>query len=74
MEVLITMCWSIWTIRNDVIFRNFPTLVQRWKSIFKQEFALVKLRAKGKYQPHLDLWIEACVVKLVFFVPFFFVS
>jgi hypothetical protein len=56
MEIIITMCWSIWTIQNDVIFRNITTSVQRCKSIFKEE-----LRAKGKYQPHLDLWIEAYV-------------
>jgi hypothetical protein len=51
MEIVITMCWSIWTVQNDLIFRNMLASVQRCRSIFKQEFALVMLRAQGKYQP-----------------------
>jgi len=38
-----------------------PASIQRCKSIFKEEFALVILRAKGKYQPQIDLWLEAYV-------------
>jgi hypothetical protein len=22
MEIIVTMCWAIWTMRNDIIFRN----------------------------------------------------
>lgn len=61
MEVLITMCWSIWSMRNDVIFRNIPHSVNRCKQVFKKEFALVILRAKAKYQPHIDLWLQSFV-------------
>ena len=61
MEIVITMWWYIWTIQNDVIFRNMPASIQRCKSIFKEEFALIILRAKGKYQPQIDLWLEAYV-------------
>lgn len=28
MEIVITMCWSIWTLRNDVVFRGMSALVQ----------------------------------------------
>jgi hypothetical protein len=61
MEIVITMCWCIWTIRNDTIFRNIPASIQPCKDIFKEEFALVILRAKGKYQPQIELWLEAYV-------------
>jgi hypothetical protein len=61
MEIIITMCWSIWTMRNDVIFNNIPHSVQRCKMVFRKEFALVMLRAKAKYHPHIDLWLEAFV-------------
>jgi hypothetical protein len=60
-EVVITVCWSIWSVRNDVISRNIPTLVHRCKVIFKAEFALVILRAKGKYHPQIELWLKAYV-------------
>jgi hypothetical protein len=61
MEILVTMCWSIWTIRNDVIFRGILASIQRCKSIFKTEFALVILRTKTSYRPTIDTWLEAFV-------------
>lgn len=38
LEILITMSWSIWSVRNDLIFRGIQPSVQRCKSIFKREF------------------------------------
>jgi hypothetical protein len=61
MEIIITMCWSIWTMRNDVIFSSIPHSVQRCKVVFRKEFALVILRARSKYHPTIDLWLEAFV-------------
>jgi hypothetical protein len=61
MEIVITMCWSIWTVRNDVIFRGMSALVQPCKSIFRTEFALVILRAKTALHLAIDLWLEAYV-------------
>jgi hypothetical protein len=61
MEVIISMCWSIWTARNDIIFKNLGHSVASTKVIFKKEMALVKLRAKNKYQPMLDLWLDSLV-------------
>lgn len=55
MEVIITMCWSIWMARNDLIFRGLPHSVQMCKMTFK-EFALVKLRARTDLHPTMDLW------------------
>jgi hypothetical protein len=61
MEIIVTMCWSIWMMRNDLIFRNVAHSVQRCKVVFRQEFALVVLRAKASYQPGIDQWIELYV-------------
>lgn len=60
-EIIVTMCWSIWSMRNDVILRNEQASVQRCKTIFKSEFALVILKAKSRYSPHAQLWLEAYV-------------
>jgi hypothetical protein len=61
MKILITMCWSIWTMRNDIIFRNVPHSVQRCRQVFRKEFALIILMAKMKFHPQIDLWQEAFV-------------
>jgi hypothetical protein len=50
LEILITMCWSIWSIWNDLIFRGIQPSLQRCKAVFKREFAQVTLRAKVAYQ------------------------
>jgi hypothetical protein len=55
------LCWSIWMVRNHVIFEGIPHSVNRCKSIFEKEFALVILRAKVALHPRIDLWLEAFV-------------
>lgn len=72
MEIVVTMCWSMWTIRNDIIFRNMPASVQRCKPIFKEEFALVILRSRDRYHPtNIFMARSLCVISLIFFVSFF---
>lgn len=44
MEMIITMAWSMWGVRNDAIFRVIAASVQSCKRIFKIEFAWVILR------------------------------
>lgn len=61
LEIIVTMCWSIWMMRNDAIFRGLPHSVRRCKQMFKTKFALVKLRAKARLRPSLDSWIAAFV-------------
>jgi hypothetical protein len=61
MEILITMRWSIWTMRNDLIFRNIPHSMHRYKQVFRKEFALIILRAKPKFYLQIDLWLQAFV-------------
>ena len=61
MEIIVTMCWAIWIMRNDIIFRNLAHSVQRCRSVFKKEFALVILRAKTSLHPRIVSWLEAFV-------------
>jgi hypothetical protein len=61
MEIIVTMCWAIWIMRNDIIFRNLAHSIERCKGIFRQEFALVILRAKARLHPHIDQWLEGFV-------------
>jgi hypothetical protein len=61
MEIIITMCWAIWMMRNDIIFRDLAHSIYRCKTVFKQEFALLSLRAKASFHPCIDQWLEAFV-------------
>jgi hypothetical protein len=58
MEIILTMCWAIWMMRNDAIFRNLAHSIQRCKAVFRHEFALVILRAKARYHPMIDQWLD----------------
>lgn len=51
LEIIVTMCWAIWIMRNDIIFKNLAHSVFRCKAVFRREFAIVKLRAKASYHP-----------------------
>jgi hypothetical protein len=61
MEVIVTMCWAIWTMCNDAIFNNLAPSIQRCKMVFRKEFVLVILRAKAKYHLLVVQWLEAYV-------------
>jgi hypothetical protein len=61
MDVIITMCWAIWSSRNDKIFRGFDNSIRRCKEIFKKEFAQVILRAKIDIKSMLMTWLQAYV-------------
>jgi hypothetical protein len=71
MEIIVTMIWSIWEVRNNAIFRNMAPSIQSCKRIFKREFAWVILRAKARYQPFISQWLE---VHVQFFQSFSFLS
>jgi hypothetical protein len=71
MEIIISMCWSIWFARNDLIFRNLQHSVGSTKVIFKKEMALVKLGAK-KISTNVGFMArQLCIILFIFFVTFF---
>lgn len=61
MEIIIIMSWSIWTLRNDVIFRGIPASSLRGLEIFKFNFRQLLWRAKKKFFPHIVSWLEQLV-------------
>ena len=61
MEIIVTMSWSIWMDRNDAIFKQVQPSISHCKRIFRQEFALVILRAKTNLAPLLNQWLETYV-------------
>lgn len=58
MEVIILLCWAIWMSRNNLIFRQMPPSIQNCKAIFKAEFNLLICRARSKYFPRIQQWID----------------
>jgi hypothetical protein len=59
MEIIILFCWAIWMTRNNLIFRQIQPSVQECKGIFKRELVDLLCRAKRKYFPKIQEWIDA---------------
>jgi hypothetical protein len=51
MEIIVIMCWSIWTERNSWLFNNEDPQIWKCQETFKREFALVIHRAKPTLLP-----------------------
>jgi hypothetical protein len=58
MLTIILMCWSIWIVRNDLIFKGIQPSVVRAKEIYRKEMKILSLRAKAKLSHSFDLWIK----------------
>ena len=59
MEVLITACWNIWTIRNGRIFRNERHSFGKWKAAFIHDLTLLRFRLKKKHVDSFLSWISS---------------
>ena len=59
--IIIIMCWSIWTVRNGLIFRGEEATVQKCRTVFRNVFGLVILCAKKRYLPHIEAWLDQFV-------------
>jgi hypothetical protein len=56
--VVILMCWAIWNVRNDLIFKGRPPDPSVAKDIFLKEIKILSLRVKVKLSGTFDLWIQ----------------
>jgi hypothetical protein len=56
MEIIMITSWSIWVVRNNVIFNNKRPSVQDWKFTFKSEMALLAHRIKKKHLDSFNEW------------------
>jgi hypothetical protein len=61
-EVIMLMCWSIWTEKNFWLFTNEDPSVNKCLETFKREFSLVIHKAKKKrYVLQMEVWIQNVV-------------
>lgn len=58
LDIFILACWSIWMMRNDVIFRNKVSSVQDFKRNLTVEALLLLHRSKARFTPSLESWIQ----------------
>jgi hypothetical protein len=58
MEIMVLMCWCIWTARNGWLFNGEDPKVDGCKQLFKKEFALVILRAKPRRVQAMQEWLD----------------
>lgn len=58
-EVLITGCWSIWCIRNKIIFDNDIRSLERWKILFYSELGLVCIKSKPNKSNLISAWRDS---------------
>lgn len=58
-EVIGTAYWQIWSSRNALIFDNIAISLNRWKSAFKENFALLMQRVKEEDRPPFQSWLDS---------------
>jgi hypothetical protein len=66
MEIIILMCWSIWTKRRyRWVFDNLDPMGPNCKGNFKREFALLFHRVKEDQADAMKLWLSLCQTTLL---------
>jgi hypothetical protein len=58
MEIIILMAWSIWTTRNDWMFKNKDPQVQECKQKFLKEFSLLLHRVRPDKVSAMETWMN----------------
>lgn len=56
--VIILMCWSIWSARNNFIFKGVQVNPAQVKVAYLKELKIMSLRARAKFAETFDLWIQ----------------
>ena len=59
MSLIILLCWTIWTARNELIFQGIQPSLGQCRATFKKELALLMHRVKAKHKPQLEEWISS---------------
>jgi hypothetical protein len=59
MEIIILMCWCIWSERNAWIFNNEDPQIIGCKEHFKKQFDLVIHTSKSSRVPKMQSWLMA---------------
>lgn len=59
MDIIVAGCWSIWSVRNDKIFKNAVAHPLCWKSYMIEGLKVVMLRAKTGKANKIKSWMES---------------
>jgi len=75
-EIIVSLCWSIWSARNDSIFKNLQHSVAAYRAPFDKKLLYLSLEHKlniSHCSKKISLYMarSSCVIALVFFVSFF---
>jgi predicted PurR-regulated permease PerM len=72
MEMIILMCWSIWTQRNGWLFQNSDPSIQNCISSLRSELVMVIHRTKKSLPSSImDINISLAFLFYPFFVPLY---
>lgn len=74
MEAIILLCWTIWTARNDLIFKGIKMNMLDSRRVFFKELRLLKYGVKSRQADQFSSWIQSGIgsyLFLIFFVYFF---
>ena len=61
MLAVILMCWTIWTARNDLIFKGIPPDVGTSRGFFLKEILLLVHRVKSRNSISFEQWTQTLV-------------
>jgi hypothetical protein len=59
MSLVILICWTIWTTRNDLIFQEIQPSIVECRAYFRKELVLLMHRVRDKHKLVLEEWISS---------------
>ncbi|PUZ56571.1 hypothetical protein GQ55_5G331700 [Panicum hallii var. hallii] len=57
MSIIILLCWTIWTSRNDLFFHGIQPSLIGYRAFFRKELVMHQVRPKHKLS--LEEWINS---------------
>jgi hypothetical protein len=61
MDLIIIAAWSIWIVRNDMVFNNKRPTFTNWKMIYFKELQWLTYRMKKKHAETFKAWLQSQV-------------
>lgn len=61
MDAIILMCWTVWTARNNLIFKGIQLNLADCRRIFMKELLLLQYRIKPSQENQFNSWIQNLV-------------
>jgi hypothetical protein len=58
LAAVILICWSIWSARNDLIFKGIQPTIGNAIRLFQKEILLLLHRVKARLKVQFEQWIQ----------------